>query len=137
MEANPSNTVGGSGYIGDNPLVIDAYVSHMTGREPAHVKFIRDLLTKRGISKDDAKAEGLTDKNKQATANGFDAFLLTVERILNANPAGCNQHTGSGCSIGGLSRTSAKDVQAARTGNRQATDKIVSQHQGMIHSELA
>lgn len=46
VEANPSNEAGGSGYMQDNPFIIDAYVSHVTGREPAHVKFIRDVLTK-------------------------------------------------------------------------------------------
>lgn len=38
---------GGSGYLQDNPFVIDAYVSHLTGREPGHVQFIRNLLTAR------------------------------------------------------------------------------------------
>jgi hypothetical protein len=48
VEANPANEAGASGYLQDNPFVIDAYVSHLTGREPGHVKFIRNLLTKRG-----------------------------------------------------------------------------------------
>ena len=45
VEVNPANHTGASGYLGDNPLIIDAYVSHLTGREPAHAKFIRKLLT--------------------------------------------------------------------------------------------
>lgn len=45
VEANPSNEAGGSGYLGDNPFIIDSYVSRLTGREPAHVRFIRKLLT--------------------------------------------------------------------------------------------
>lgn len=45
VEANPSNYSGPSGYLGDNPFIIDSYVSHLTGREPAHVRFIRKLLT--------------------------------------------------------------------------------------------
>ncbi len=49
VEANPANKVGSSGYLGDNPFIIDAYASHLTGREPAHVQFIRSVLTeKRG-----------------------------------------------------------------------------------------
>ncbi len=36
---------GGSGYLQDNPFVIDSYVSHLTGREPGHVQFIRKLLS--------------------------------------------------------------------------------------------
>mgnify|MGYP002784669550 CR=1 FL=1 len=47
VEANPANHTGSSGYLGDNPLVIDAYVSHLTGRTPAHVQFVRGLLTSR------------------------------------------------------------------------------------------
>jgi hypothetical protein len=48
VEANPTTeTGGGSGYLEDNPFIIDSYVSHLTGREPAHVRFIRQLLTKR------------------------------------------------------------------------------------------
>jgi hypothetical protein len=47
VEANPSAVGGGSGYLEDNPFIIDAYVSHLTGREPAHVGFIRKLLATR------------------------------------------------------------------------------------------
>lgn len=47
VEANPANEAGASGYLQDNPLIIDAYVSHLTGREPAHARFIRKLLTAR------------------------------------------------------------------------------------------
>lgn len=47
VEANPSTSYGISGYLHDNPLIIDAYVSHVTGREPGHVQFIRNLLTKK------------------------------------------------------------------------------------------
>lgn len=45
VEANPANHTGSSGYLGDSPFIIDSYVSHMTNREPAHVRFIRKLLT--------------------------------------------------------------------------------------------
>lgn len=47
VEANPANEAGASGYLQDNPFVIDSYVSHLTGREPAHVQFIRKLLSAR------------------------------------------------------------------------------------------
>jgi hypothetical protein len=47
VEANPANDTGSSGYLGNNPLVIDSYVSHLTGRDPAHVRFIRKLLGSR------------------------------------------------------------------------------------------
>lgn len=50
VEANPSTHHGASGYLMNNPLVIDAYASHVTGREPAHVQFIRKLLTTKGTS---------------------------------------------------------------------------------------
>ncbi len=45
VEANPANEAGASGYLQDNPFIIDSYVSQVTGREPSHVKFIRKLLT--------------------------------------------------------------------------------------------
>ncbi len=51
VEANPANEAGGSGALGDNPFIIDAYASHVVGRSPAHVRFIRDLLTKRSKEK--------------------------------------------------------------------------------------
>lgn len=47
VEANPAAEGGGSGYLTDNPLVIDAYTSHILGREPAHVRFVRNLLSQR------------------------------------------------------------------------------------------
>ncbi|MEM3120640.1 MAG: hypothetical protein QXZ57_06970 [Nitrososphaerota archaeon] len=45
IEANPANKSGSSGYLGDNPIVIDSYISHLIGKEPEHVRFIRKLLT--------------------------------------------------------------------------------------------
>lgn len=72
VEANPANEAGASGYLQDNPFIIDSYVSHVTGREPAHVKFIRDLLSK---------------KNRTPTENQLLADLIRLERLLgNANP---------------------------------------------------
>lgn len=53
IELNPSAAGGGSNWLGQNPFVIDAVVSHMTDREPQHARFIRDLL------------KGKLDKNKQ------------------------------------------------------------------------
>lgn len=47
VELNASVEYGGSGYLSDNPFIIDSYVSHVTGREPAHVRFIRGLLSSR------------------------------------------------------------------------------------------
>ena len=47
IEANPANNTGSSGYLGDNPFIIDSYVSHILGQEPLHTKFIRDLLSKK------------------------------------------------------------------------------------------
>lgn len=44
VELNASTGGGQSLWLEENPFVIDAYVSHMTGREPSHVKFIRNLL---------------------------------------------------------------------------------------------
>lgn len=49
VEANPANETGSSGYLGDNPFIIDSYVSSITGRSPAHVRFIRKLLQGKGI----------------------------------------------------------------------------------------
>lgn len=47
VELNAQGDFNGSGYLHDNQFTIDAYVSHLTGREPMHVKFIRSLLTTR------------------------------------------------------------------------------------------
>jgi hypothetical protein len=44
VEGNASAAEGSSLWLEENPLIIDAYVSHMTKRDPMHVKFIRDLL---------------------------------------------------------------------------------------------
>lgn len=49
IELNPSAAGGGSDWLGRNPFVIDALVSHLTGREPQHVKFVRDLMRKEGV----------------------------------------------------------------------------------------
>lgn len=47
VETNPSSEGRLSGYLHDNPMIIDSYVSAILNRPPQHVKFIRDLLTKR------------------------------------------------------------------------------------------
>lgn len=44
IETNSSTETGSSGWLEVNPLVIDAYVSHILGRDPAHVHFMRGLL---------------------------------------------------------------------------------------------
>ncbi len=65
IEANPSAKGGGSGYLEDNPFIIDSYVSSITGREPAHVQFVRKLLTKKGEKRDEGK-QGKTDSAGEA-----------------------------------------------------------------------
>ncbi len=45
VEANPEAWDGGSQWLESNPFAIDAYVSSVLGREPAHVRFIRRLLS--------------------------------------------------------------------------------------------
>jgi hypothetical protein len=47
VELNAQGDYNGSGYLHDNHFTIDSYVSHLTGKEPAHVKFIRSLLSSR------------------------------------------------------------------------------------------
>lgn len=49
IELNPAAVGGGSDWLGGNPLVIDAVASHVVGREPMHVKFVRDLLQSKGV----------------------------------------------------------------------------------------
>ena len=44
IELNAARGSGGGGYLTDNPFIIDAFVSHLAGREPAHVRFIRSLI---------------------------------------------------------------------------------------------
>lgn len=45
VELNAQGDYNGSGYLHDNHFTIDSYVSHLTAREPMHVKFIKNLLT--------------------------------------------------------------------------------------------
>jgi len=47
VELNAQGDHNGSGYLHDNHFTIDAYTSHLTGRVPAHVAFIRSLLTRK------------------------------------------------------------------------------------------
>ena len=47
VELNAQGDNNGSGYLHDNHFTIDAYTSYLTGRQPAHVQFIRQLLTSR------------------------------------------------------------------------------------------
>lgn len=70
VEANPANNTGSSGYLGDNPLIIDSFVSHVTGRTPAHVRTVRQLLTERGITQN-ARKPKQTDANCGVGAGGF------------------------------------------------------------------
>lgn len=51
VELNASVEGGQSLWLEENPFVIDAYVSHITGREPSHAQFIRQLLTDKSSSK--------------------------------------------------------------------------------------
>lgn len=63
VELNPQGDAAGSGYLTDNHFTIDAYTSHLTGREPLHVQFIRNLLTKH--KKDKEFVEGREVKNSE------------------------------------------------------------------------
>lgn len=47
VELNAQGNTNGSGYLHDNHFTIDAYTSHLTGRPPMHVEFIRKLLTQK------------------------------------------------------------------------------------------
>ena len=51
VELNAQGDHNGSGYLHDNHFTIDAYTSYLTGRQPAHVAFIRQLLTSRKSEK--------------------------------------------------------------------------------------
>ncbi len=50
IELNPSAVGGGSDWLERNPFVIDAMVSHVAGREPMHVQFVRNLLKANKVS---------------------------------------------------------------------------------------
>ncbi len=45
VELNAQGDYNGSGYLHDNHFTIDAYTSHLAGRQPQHVAFIRQLLS--------------------------------------------------------------------------------------------
>ncbi len=44
VELNAASEFGESLWLEENPFVIDAYVSHLTGKKPSHVQFIQSLL---------------------------------------------------------------------------------------------
>lgn len=70
VELNASVDSGGSGYLSDNPFIIDSYVSHVVGREPAHVQFIRKLLTDR------KRQESQTENGKSLQRHSERAVIL-------------------------------------------------------------
>jgi Protein of unknown function (DUF935) len=74
VELNFIDEGGGSGYLRNNPFIIDSFVSHMTGRDPAHVRFIRDLL-----SKANKKQSGVT-RTRRAEK---DDWLFAEENFTN------------------------------------------------------
>jgi len=84
IEANPANNTGSSGYLGDNPFIIDSYVSHILGQEPLHTKFIRDLLSSRkkgGGKKGDpvvVTKSGIVNRLKQDNSAPVAAGLAVV-----------------------------------------------------------
>lgn len=47
VELNAASEFGQSLWLEENPFIIDAFVSHVSGREPNHARFIRDLLLNR------------------------------------------------------------------------------------------
>lgn len=71
VEANPANEAGASGYLQDNPLIIDSYVSHLTGREPAHVKFVRKLLSKKKRTTEGLTAQSLEGCVPNKSGHGY------------------------------------------------------------------
>jgi hypothetical protein len=74
VEANPANHTGSSGYLGNNPLIIDAYVSHIAGTAPKHVQFLRNLMTQRGrngkVQETDAPATGRPGRQRGSKSRG-------------------------------------------------------------------
>ncbi len=67
VELNASSESGQSLWLEENPFVIDAYVSHLTGREPAHARFIRSLLQGNALErrKQDQQKQGTKQSKEQ------------------------------------------------------------------------
>jgi len=66
----------------------------------------------------------------------FEAVVLgheqpTLNAVLNSNPEGCNQYTGPNCAG---TKTTPEEVAQAKGGDRNATDKIVRDNQGLVYS---
>ncbi len=57
VELNASVETAQSLWLEENPFVIDAYVSHLSGRDPMHVNFIRDLV------QGEASSAGITSRS--------------------------------------------------------------------------
>lgn len=103
VELNASVQYGGSGYLSDNPLVIDAFVSHLTGRTPGHVRFVRQLLTGR----DKAAAAG----NPLVAASG-----VRSDRTPGPRPAAGATHAPGdvASALSGVSRLPASESEGGR-----------------------
>lgn len=102
VELNASVDGGGSGYLIDNPFIIDAYVSHLTGREPGHVRFVRKLLTRKPAGE---RPAGPQNKQKPAAAEehplahlkakGIDLTHLSASQIETLRAALANPPKGA------------------------------------------
>ena len=77
VELNAQGDFNGSGYLHDNHFTIDAYTSHLTGRVPAHVDFIRKLLT---TQKFGGKNQAVTPNTP--VGNMWKEYLLTRLALL-------------------------------------------------------
>lgn len=102
VEANPSARGGGSGYLGDSPFVISAVAAHVTGTEPAHVKFIRQLLTKH---KKEKALRGIVEKALKSPKIKGANWIVVLED---------SQHGGNGEVTKAEDRGQVREVEGDR-----------------------
>lgn len=120
VELNYSEGKGSSGFLQFSPFTIDAFTSHMTGREPEHVRFIRRLLTQR---------------QKEAAA-----LALALSIALSTDTSG-RQHKEKGKGGGqftskGRDATDSNAVKKTRAGQRKAATDIVRQTMKELTEEV-
>ncbi len=89
VEVNPTSSITGSGYLQDNSFTIDAYVSSLTGRDPAYVTFVRNLLSKKRGKDGTGNTVGETEQGREQGNSGG-------ERSSRSNDTGATPETGGG-----------------------------------------
>lgn len=116
IELNPSAAGGGSMWLGSNPYVIDALVSHVTGKEPQHVKFIRDVL----------RGKDVVQKPKKQLAKAVSKSMQNVAAICKAALAAANELYQLAPRLGPVVRPDKSEVQKLKQELQRAVAQVTT-----------